>query len=425
MIKRQASKFLRTPSMEQEDGVDEATRLLEATPTVSPSTATFVVDDLPVTTTATPPSFGHSVWNILVGSYVNLFLVFAPFAVWSYLAEWGDIAVFVLNFLTMLPLASMLGDATEALAFHAGDTIGGLVNATFGNAVEVIIAIFALRNGEVALVQSSLIGSMLSNMLLVLGSCFIAGHIGGAKESEFSAQSASVNMSLLFLSSFAMLVPSYYQYSQPSSTVGASLLTNNDDAVLGLSHISALFLILMYILLMLYQLVTHRVILAERDDDEEEPELSLQGSVAVLLVMTLLVSIFSEFLVSSVDGFTINADIPKPFVGIILLPIVGNAVEHITAIKVALKNNMELAMGVAIGSATQIALFVVPVCVLAGWLMNEPMTLAFNAFEAMTYVVSSVIVYVVVADGKSNWLEGAMLIVLYCLVGVALLEITI
>ncbi|ETW04256.1 calcium/proton exchanger [Aphanomyces invadans] len=421
MIKRQASKFLRTPSMEEEGGADEATRLLESAQT-TPTVVSVESGAVGAASTTTHVSFVHAVRNILFGSYVNLFLVFAPFAVWSYLAEWGDIPVFVFNFLTMLPLASMLGDATEALAFHAGDTIGGLVNATFGNAVEVIIAIFALKKGEVALVQSSLIGSMLSNMLLVLGSCFIAGHVGGASESVFNAQSASVNMSLLFLSSFAMLVPSYYQYSKPSIDLP---LLNNDDAVLGLSHISALFLILMYILLMVYQLVTHRAILAEKDEDEEEPELSFQGSLVVLLVMTLLVSLFSEFLVSSVDGFTVSADIPKPFVGIILLPIVGNAVEHITAIKVALKNNMELAMGVAVGSATQIAVFVVPVCVIAGWLMGQPMTLAFNAFEAMTYVVSSVIVYVVVADGKSNWLEGAMLIVLYCLVGVALLEISI
>ncbi|RHY17454.1 hypothetical protein DYB32_010517, partial [Aphanomyces invadans] len=133
----------------------------------------------------------------------------------------------------------------------------------------------------------------------------------------------------------------------------------------------------------------------------------------------------SEYLVSSVDDLTKSSGIPKAFIGIIVLPIVGNAVEHITALKVAYKNNMELAMGVAVGSATQISLFVVPVCVIAGWIMGQPMTLAFNTFEALTYVFTTLIVYVIVADGKSNWLEGSMLLTLYILVGLSLLEITI
>ncbi|EQC31545.1 hypothetical protein SDRG_10717 [Saprolegnia diclina VS20] len=366
------------------------------------------------------PSMAHAYWHLLTSSYVNALLFLMPFAIWSYVAEWGDIPVFVLNFLTMMPLANILGESTEALAYHAGDTIGGLVNATFGNAVEVIIAIFALKSGEVGLVQSSLIGSMLSNMLLVLGSCFMAGHFGGAKESSFNGQGASINMSLLFVSSFTMLVPSYYQYTKGVDATDDA----REVSILGLSHISAIFLILMYVLLMVYQLVTHR---AEEEDnsEEEEPELSMTASIISLLVATLAVSIFSEFLVSSVDGFTETANIPKSFVGIILLPIVGNAVEHVTAVKVALKNNMELAMSVAIGSATQISLFVVPVCVVAGWIMGSPMSLAFNAFEAITYVIGTIIVYVIVADGKSNWLEGAMLIILYCLIGVALLEIDI
>jgi Ca2+:H+ antiporter len=377
--------------------------------------------------------------DLIMNNYINFLLLLAPFAIWAYAGEWGDTWVFVLNFFTMMPLANMLGEATEALAFHTGDTIGGLVNATFGNAVEVIIAIFALKSGEVALVQSSLIGSMLSNMLFVLGCCFIAGYMGGAKESSFNGQGASINMSLLFLSSFAMLVPSFYLYAKPVSSdnplIDKILDGTSDSNVVSLSHISALFLIVMYLLLLYYQLFTHREEphnAANQDeedkadnDDLEEPAFSLTGSMILLLAATILVSIFSELLVSSIDGFTKTASIPKSFVGLILLPIVGNAVEHICAVRVALKNNMELALGVAVGSATQISLFVVPVCVVAGWIMDVPMTLAFNAFEAITYIISTIIVYVIVADGKSNWLEGAMLIILYCLVGVALLEIDV
>ncbi|OQS00649.1 Ca2 :Cation Antiporter (CaCA) Family [Thraustotheca clavata] len=260
---------------------------------------------------------------------------------------------------------------------------------------------------------------MLSNLLLVLGMCFVSGHFGGAKESEFNGAGASINMSLLFVSSFAMLVPSYYQTTAIHDTA-----IEHAAAVLSLSHISAIFLVLMYVQLMFFQLYTHKAEEVTKES-EEEPELSLGSSIIVLCVATVAVAFFSEFLVSSVEAVTETSGIPQSFIGIILLPIVGNAVEHVTAVKVAFKNNMELAMGVAVGSATQISLFVVPVCVIAGWIMNQPMTLAFNTFEALTYIFATLIVYVIVADGKSNWLEGSMLLTLYALVGLSLLEITI
>ncbi|CAK5172372.1 unnamed protein product [Aphanomyces euteiches] len=362
--------------------------------------------------------------DLLLSSYLNLFLFFIPVAAWSYFGKWGDVPIFVLNFLAMMPLANLLGETTESLAEHCGDTIGGLINATFGNAVEVIIAVFALKKGEIALVQSSLLGSMLSNLLLVLGCCFIASHVGGASESSFSGRNAATNMSLLFVTSFAMLVPTYYQHADIEESA-------RKQEVLTISRISAIFLILMYLQLLLFQLYTHRTpptvedateTEADVEDEDDEPPMSFWTSLAVLAVSTALVSVSSEFLVASVDGFTEKADINRSFVGIILLPIVGNAVEHVTAIKVALKNNMELALGVAVGSATQISLFVVPFCVIAGWIMGQPMTLAFPTFDAVTYVISIVIVYAIISNGTSNWLEGAMLLTLYCLIGVALLE---
>ncbi|OQR80871.1 Ca2 :Cation Antiporter (CaCA) Family [Achlya hypogyna] len=368
---------------------------------------------------ARPVSQFEAIKEVFTGSYINLLLFVAPFAIWSYMANWGPIWIFVLNFLTMMPLANILGEATETLAEHTGDTIGGLVNASFGNAVEIIIAIFALKAGEIELVQSSLIGSMLSNLLLVLGMCFVSGHFGGAKECSFSGAGASINMSLLFVSSFAMLVPTYYQETKTHDSE-----IEHDEAVLSLSHISAIFLVLMYAQLMYFQLVTHKPE-DEEKEEEHKPALSMSSSMIILCLATVAVAFFSEFLVSSVNEVTETSGIPKDFIGIILLPIVGNAVEHITALKVAYKNNMELAMGVAVGSATQISLFVVPVCVIAGWIMGEKMTLAFKTFEALTYIFATLIVYVVVADGKSNWLEGSMLLTLYCLVGLSLLEITI
>ncbi|KAF0693757.1 Aste57867_15331 [Aphanomyces stellatus] len=368
------------------------------------------------------PSQAKAILHVFTNSYINLGLLVAPVAIVAHVLKWSDIAVFVLNFVVMMPLANILGEATEALAEHTGDTIGGLVNATFGNAVEIIISILALAKGEVDLVQSSLIGSMLSNLLLVLGMCFLAGYFGGQKVSKFSGDGASINMSLLFVGSFAMLVPSYYLNSLKDENPTA--VASHHAAVLNLSHISAIFLILTYIQLMVFQLVTNRADETQKED-HELPELSFTSSIVILLLATGTVAVFSEFLVASIDGFTVSANIPKAFVGLILLPIVGNAVEHITALRVAYKDNMELAMGVAVGSATQIALFVTPVAVIAGWIMGQPMTLAFNSFEAMTYIFSTLIVYVVAVDGKSNWLEGSILVTMYCLIGLALLEIQI
>ncbi|KAG9416184.1 hypothetical protein AC1031_000583 [Aphanomyces cochlioides] len=376
---------------------------------------------LPPKTQATL-SLLHTLYDVIVGSYLNLLLVCFPFAVWSHYGAWGDSIVFGLNFLAMIPLAKIIGDATEDVAFHAGDTIGGLVNATFGNAVEVIIAIFALQDGQIAVVQASLLGSILSNLLLVLGCCFMAGGVT-QKVSKFNETGASANSSLLMVSAFAMLVPSYYQYTTFTEE------PETQATVLGLSRIAATFLLLMYGQLLYFQIKTHAHLFEPSDgedddgEDEEDTRMTLTHGMIVLALATVLVSISSEYLVASLDGFVTSFNVSKSFVGIIILPVVGNAVEHLTAVRVALKQKMELAMGVAVGSATQISLFVVPVTVLAGWLLDQPMTLAFPTFEAVTYVTSVVIVYAIIVDGKSHWLEGSMLLTIYALIAAALLWI--
>lgn len=357
--------------------------------------------------------------EMVLGNYLNLLLLLAPFALWSYLAQWGDVWVFVFNFLVLIPLANMLGEATESLAFHTGETIGGLVNATFGNAVEVVVAVFALRKGEIAVVQSSLIGSVLSNLLLVLGCSFIAGGFV-CKENHFNAVGASANSSLLMVASFGMLLPSYiYYFSDHESE------TQRMESTLALSHIAAIFLLFMYLQLLYFQLHTHLELFQVDESEEEVVDLSKRASGTLLLVATLLVAVFSEFLVSSIDGFGQQLRVSKSFIGIVLLPIVGNAVEHVTAVKVALNDKMELAMGVAVGSATQVSLFVVPVVVIAGWIMGQPMTLAFPQFEILVYLMAIIITYAIIADGKSNWLEGSMLLTTYALVAIALIWVHI
>uniref|UniRef100_K3WM20 Sodium/calcium exchanger membrane region domain-containing protein n=1 Tax=Globisporangium ultimum (strain ATCC 200006 / CBS 805.95 / DAOM BR144) TaxID=431595 RepID=K3WM20_GLOUD len=361
----------------------------------------------------------RAIRSFFLGQWLNLLLLAAPLAVWSYAAEWSDIWVFTFNFLVMIPLANMLGEATESLAFHTGETIGGLVNATFGNAVEVVVAVFALRQGEITVVQSSLIGSVLSNLLLVLGCSFIAGGFS-QKENKFNATGASANSSLLMLASFAMLLPSYIYYFSDHDDEESRM-----QKTLALSHIAAIFLLFMYLQLLFFQLHTHIELFQDDQDDEVEMDMSKRASALVLLAATLLVAFFSELLVSSIDGFAQELSISKSFIGIILLPIVGNAVEHVTAVKVALNDKMELAMGVAVGSATQVSLFVVPVVVIAGWILGQPMTLAFPQFEILIYLMSIIIVYGIIADGKSNWLEGSMLVTAYALVAITLIWVHI
>ncbi|DAZ98379.1 TPA: hypothetical protein N0F65_000698, partial [Lagenidium giganteum] len=415
---REASAFIRRSRTNMTEGEAKGYRRSSTgggeSSSLLDSQSVSIEADSPVKPTPTLLEDVDAIVDLVLGQKLNLLMLVSPFALWSYYAEWSQTWIFILNFLVLIPLANLLGEATESLAFHTGETIGGLVNATFGNAVEVVVAIFALARGEIAVVQSSLIGSVLSNLLLVLGCSFIAGGLN-CKENHFNAVGASANSSLLMLASFAMLLPSYLFYFADHESDEARM-----EKTLALSHIAAIFLLFMYLQLMFFQLRTHLDLFQEDGDEEEEVDLSKRASAVVLLVATLLVSLFSEFLVSSIDGFTIELGISKSFVGIILLPIVGNAVEHVTAVKVALNDKMELAMGVAVGSATQVSLFVVPVVVIAGWIMGQPMTLAFPQFEILIYITSIIIVYGIIADGKSNWLEGSMLLTAYALVAVAL-----
>mmetsp|Transcript_2965 Transcript_2965/g.4095 ORF Transcript_2965/g.4095 Transcript_2965/m.4095 type:complete len:470 (-) Transcript_2965:54-1463(-) len=343
--------------------------------------------------------------EIVFTKTVSPLLLAMPFAYASYHMEWGPVWVFWLNFLAMIPLASILGDFTEELAMHTNQTIGGLINATFGNVVEVVVAIIALNAGEIRVVQASMIGSIFSNLLLVLGCCFFFGGIN-RKEQTFNATSTSANISLLALSSLALVLPTPF----------AAYYEIEDEHVLSVSRIAAIFLISMYVQLLIFQLKTHAHCFD--GEDEEEPAIPFFVALVGLLSMTLLVTIFSDYLVDSIDGFTEESGISKTFVGLIVLPIVGNAVEHITAVTVAVKDKMDLALGIAIGSSVQIALFVVPVIVLYGWFADKDMTLNFPHFELTVYVMSIIIVALCCMDGSSNWLEGSLLVTTYLMIGV-------
>ena len=226
------------------------------------------------------------------------------------------------------------------------------------------------------------------------------------KEQTFESMTATSNMGLLALSSIAMVLP----------TQCAAYYDLEEDDALGISRIAAIFLIIMYMQLLVFQLHTHADLM--EDDDEEETEMSFPAAIFGLVGITAIITKFSDYLVESIDGFCLQSGMSRTFVGLIILPIVGNAVEHSTAISVAMKNKMDLAMGVAVGSSVQISLFVAPLTVLIGWGLGKPMSFNFPHFEVILFILSTVVVAIILSNSKSNWLEGSMLITTYILVAV-------
>eukprot|EP01066_Platyproteum_vivax_P011629 Platyproteum_vivax@DN5276_c0_g1_i1.p1 len=336
--------------------------------------------------------------------FLTALLIFIPLGFTSYLARWPDTIVFSFNFLAIIPLAWLIGRATEDLAEHTGQIAGGLLNATFGNVVEMLLCVAGLRENELTVVQCTLMGSMLSNLLLVLGCSFIAGGFF-YKTQRFSAEGASTNSSLMTLSCLCLVLPTVY----------ATILSSAYESELQISRSVSVLLALTYAQYIVFQLGTHTHIFLSDGDEAEENESALGATAAIILlsVCTILVSFVSEYLVSSIQGVVDSWDVSKEFIGIILLPIIGNAAEHYTAVVCAAKNKMDLSLGVAVGSSCQIALCVTPFAVLVGWAMGREMTLNFHPFMVTVFVLSVLIVTGMLADGTSNWLEGSMLVTAY------------
>lgn len=367
-------------------------------------------------------------WNVtkitLLSGWINLLLIFVPLGLLSPKFGWGATAVFTLNFFAIIPLAAILSFATEEVASRLGETLGGLVNATFGNAVELIVSIVALRAGEIEVVQASMLGSILSNLLLVLGMCFYLGGIynmrdrdGNPMEQSFSAGTAQTTCSLMTLASATMILPAaLYGVLDDHSDA------QKDASILMLSRWTSIVMLMLYILYLLFSLRTHKTLFeseAQAGGEGEEEHKPLMGPISamlVLLVTTVVISFCADHMVSSIDAIADSGAMSKTFIGLILIPIVGNAAEHVTACVVAVKNKMDLAMGVAIGSSIQIALLVTPSLVLLGWAINRPMSLNFGTFETVAFALSVLVVTYTVQDGKSNYLEGAMLLGLYMII---------
>ena len=327
-----------------------------------------------------------------------------------------------------MPLAFLMGRATEEIALRTSESVGGLLNATFGNAAEMIIAIFAIiaaSNADLAtpegiltqstminLVQASLIGSILGNLLLIMGLSFVWGGLHHS-EQTFSTNASRSNGSLLLLSMLVLIVPSVYSYSVEGE--------RGIDGLSNLSHIASLILISIYFLFLLFQLKTHVHLFATEGAHFEESEMSQRDSIILLILSTVLVSWMAHILVHSVEVAADEFDLPYLFIGVILLPFFGNAAEHFTAVVVAGKNKMELSFAISMGSSTQIAVFVAPFMVLISWFLNVPLTFEFGLLETISVFLSVLIVNSIAQDGRSNWLEGAMLLGAYTILGAAFL----
>ena len=347
-------------------------------------------------------------------TFFLILLVFIPVSIAAHFLEWGESIVFITAALGIVPLAAYMGTATEEIAVVTGPNIGGLLNATFGNATELILAFIALKAGLVGVVKATITGSIVSNLLLVMGFSMLLGGIK-FKEQKFQSTVARLNASTMNLAVIALLLPTAVQYT--STGIAEKTLQNLSVAV-------AAILILVYGLTLLFSMKTHAYLCEVGDADleeggEGEQEVNLPFWIFILLVVTIAVAVESELLVDSLEVATSELGLSRLFTGVILLPIIGNAAEHATAVTVAMKDKMDLSVSVAVGSSMQIALFVAPVLVIAGWVIGQPMDLNFNPFELVAVAVAVLIANSISSDGESNWLEGSLLIATYAVVALS------
>jgi Ca2+:H+ antiporter len=337
---------------------------------------------------------------------VRWLFIFVPVAVLAEIFHWGDLVIFVAAALAIIPFAGVLGEATEALAERTGPRIGGLLNASLGNSAELIITIVAISAGKIALVKASIIGSILGNLLFVLGLSLL---LGGLKHGvqRFSRDRVSIDATLVILAAIVISVPSLF----------GEQIEPDFWRVEYLSLATAVVVLILYGLFIVYSLGQPETDSGHTPGTIEPTHTGPHWPVSrALLVMVLAViglAVMSEFLVGSLDVVTETFHLSEFFVGIIVVPLIGNVAEHMVAVQVAMKNQMDLSLSIALGSSLQIALFVAPALVFISLFMGNPMTLEFNHPEIIAMIAASVIAALVAIDGRSNWLEGTMLLAVY------------
>ncbi|GBF32645.1 calcium/proton antiporter [Desulfocucumis palustris] len=338
--------------------------------------------------------------------YLNLLLLLIPAVIVMEFTHANEAYIFAASLLSIVPLAAIIGKATEELSIHTGPRIGGLLNATLGNAAELIITIFALKAGLISIVKASIAGSILGNILLVLG---LSAFIGGLKYErlQFNCYVSNLNTSLLLMIIISLSVPAIFSISGHIEP----------DRLQTLSLWTAVGLLLIYVASMLFSFKTHKH-LFHVEHEGQNFEWGLKKSVTVLFFSVAAVVVMSEILVETIEPATKALGLSELFVGLILIPIVGNAAEHSAAIIMALKNKMNIALEIAVGSSVQIALFVAPVLVFLGYAFGHPMNLLFNPLEIACIILAIVVVNNIVRDSETDYLEGLILFVTYILISI-------
>jgi Ca2+:H+ antiporter len=354
-------------------------------------------------------------------NWLRYMLIFVPLAFIAEFVLHNDILIFGFSCIALIPLAGLLGEATEELSVHTGPKIGGLLNATLGNAAELIITIVALSQGKVELVKASITGSILGNLLLILGFSLLLGGLRHGIQ-RFDPRTAGVAASMMTLAVIGLIVPTLFEVLREIELGSLDVFNTmvEDPALHNLSIGVAAILIISYVLSLIYSLrqddhspQSHAGVDDHTDEPAHAPKWDVKVSVGVLVVCTLFIVFLSEFLVGAIEPVVEHMGVSELFLGIIVIPLVGNVAEHIVGIQVALKNKMELSLAISLGSSMQIALFVAPVLVFVSMLFSAEMTLFFSLFEVVLLALTVMIATIISQDGESNWLEGAQLLAVY------------
>ena len=343
-----------------------------------------------------------------MNKFFLILLIFVPIAAIAGYVHFAPLLIFILSALAIIPLAKFIGESTEELATHTGPSLGGLLSATFGNATELLIAIFAIRAGLLEVVKASITGSIIGNILLVLGMAMLFGGVKYKKQ-EFNKTAVLASASMMLLAVVALVMPAIF--AQTARNVSGNVIEK-------LSVFVSVFLIIIYFANLFFIFKTHKHLYTE-DVGEYEARWSVKKSVIILLVATIFTAWMSEILVGSIEPVVASLGWTQLFIGVIFVAIIGNAAEHVSAITMALKNRMDLALQISVGSATQIATFVAPVLVVISLFFKNQLSLVFNTFELAAIFLSVLIANLIVEDGESNWLEGFQLVTAYAIIAVA------
>lgn len=355
--------------------------------------------------------------EVILGTKLSVLFPAIPLAIAADCYGYGRPWIFALSLLGLTPLAERISFLTEQIAYYTGPTVGGLLNATCGNATELIIAIFALSSNKIAVVKYSLLGSILSNLLLVLGTSLFCGGIANiARPQKYDRRQADVNSLMLLLALLCHMLPMLFRYTTSSAALAA-------DPSLQLSRASSIVMLIAYFAYLVFQLWTHRQLFEAQDDDNNDDSVSEEAVIGFwsgfswLVGMTVFIALLSEYVVETIEDASDSWGLSVSFLSIILLPIVGNAAEHAGAIIFAFKNNLDISLGVALGSATQISLFVVPLCVIISWIMGNKMDLNFNPIETGSLALAIIATAFTLQDGTSHYMKGFILLLCYVVIG--------